>query len=89
MNSMVWGKCPSLGLMDWLRTFWQWRDIGTKGIWLYQQNAVSGQRRALRLATLHGPVDWVWLYGGAWDRPLSRPPPPPPSRLPVKGMALQ
>jgi hypothetical protein len=55
----------------------QWETVGELGIWRDQQNAITGQRRAQRLTSLHGPVHSVWLNGGAWEQ--QRPAPPAPS----------
>jgi hypothetical protein len=73
----VYGSRQRLDLRTWWRQLGQWRTVGELGIWRYQQNAITGQRRAQRLAILYAPVHSDWLRGGAWEQ--QRPAPPRPS----------
>lgn len=50
----------------WLRALFGWHDVRCSGVWLYQENAVTGARRARRVLTgLHQPIDFDWLDAGA------------------------
>lgn len=74
---MVYGKPPNpqVGFLTWLRSFFAWQNFKELGIWLYQENAVTHQRRAIKLSSsLCGPAHWQWLDGGAWE--VKRPAPP-------------
>lgn len=50
--------------MRWLRSLFAWETRRDTGVWLYQENAVTGARRIIRGAA-HGyqPCDFVWLEG--------------------------
>jgi hypothetical protein len=64
----------------WVRSLFAWRTIRDTGIWIYQENVVTGERRALRhvgVAKCYQPVAHHWLQGRDWDQPR---PSPPPSR---------
>ena len=48
----------------WLRSFGRWRTVADLGAWRYQENTVTGQRRALRIYTGYSALDSAWLNGG-------------------------
>ena len=61
-------------MLRWLRSLIAWRTVHDSGVWLYQENAVTGARRALRFSPGHQPRRDQWLAGGAWKQPLPAPP---------------
>lgn len=60
-------------LWDFLRTPFAWREVRDSGVWLYEENEITGARRALRVSRCYQPQDFDWLDGGGFDR---RPRPP-------------
>ena len=52
--------------MRWFRSIFAWRDALTNSpIWLYQENSVTGARRAIRIGRgSWSPLNWHWLRGG-------------------------
>jgi len=51
----------------WLRSLFAWREVeclGISGVWHYSQNAVTGERKALRISGGWQPVDLNWLEAG-------------------------
>jgi hypothetical protein len=50
--------------MNWLAALIGWRSVSTTGVWDYQQNKITGRRRAVRVnASGHQPQDHIWLAG--------------------------
>lgn len=47
-----------------LRSQFAWRDMFVAGAWLYQENSITGERRARLWCTGYSPVDKTWLGGG-------------------------
>jgi hypothetical protein len=64
-------------LPRWLRAIFAWRDVKDNGTWAYQQNAVTGERRAVRIGACWSPKDFDWLE--------RRPPFNPSRHLPSAG----
>jgi hypothetical protein len=65
-------------LPRWLRALFAWRTVRETGVYAYQQNDVTSDRRAIRLTHgCHSPLDREWLSGGEITAP-PRPPPPEP-----------
>jgi hypothetical protein len=48
-------------LPKWLRALFVWRDVRDNGTWAYQENAVTGARRAVRIGACYSPKDMDWL----------------------------
>jgi hypothetical protein len=51
----------------WLRYRFRWlawRRMMTTAVWLYQENIVTGQRRAIWRGSGYQPVDDTWLRRG-------------------------
>lgn len=47
-----------------LASTFAWRHVQTKGVWRYEENSVTGERRALRDQPWgHSPLDEAWLGG--------------------------
>jgi hypothetical protein len=56
-------------VLFWLRSLFAWRTVRDSGVYLYQENAVTGARRAMRYNVGGAqPLDHDWL-----DRRLPRP----------------
>ncbi|MBS7545104.1 hypothetical protein [Ancylobacter oerskovii] len=48
-----------------LKSLFAWRTVRDQGVWLYQENAVTGARRAIRQRhTVWSPIDLEWLEAG-------------------------
>lgn len=61
-------------MIGWLRSLFAWRTVEDTGVWRYQQNAVTGRRRLLRVGPGLQPVARQWLEGGPLKPPRGRPP---------------
>lgn len=65
------GRQPGRPVRETLRRFllapFAWRDVRDQGVWLYQQNTVTGARRAVRISRCGQPIDFEWLANGAGD----------------------
>lgn len=51
-------------LINWARSLAAWREVGRRGVWRYDQNLITGQRRATRIVELYGPIDRVFIRPG-------------------------
>ena len=51
-------------LIRLFREFGRWRTVHDTGVWCYQENAVTGRRRILRV-NFNGyqPIDASWVEG--------------------------
>jgi hypothetical protein len=56
-------------MLDWLKSLFAWRNVFDAGVYAYQENAVTGRRRALRINSGgYSPLALDWLNGGdKWD----------------------
>lgn len=50
-------------MIRFIRSLFAWRDAFSTGKWLYQQNAVTGARRALEQTAGYQPLNARWLNG--------------------------
>jgi hypothetical protein len=50
-----------------IRSWFAWKDIRDSGVWLYQENTITGSRRAIRLSRTWQPLDVEWLEQGNTD----------------------
>lgn len=51
-------------MIRWLRSLFAWRVVRLEGVWLYEANQVTGQRRAFRVVSGgYSPLDLDWLDG--------------------------
>lgn len=46
---------------DFLREAFRWRTLFETGVWRYQENAVTGRRRVLKIGAGHQPINRNWL----------------------------
>ena len=51
-------------LRDRIRSWFAWRTVRDSGVWLYEENTVTGARRVSRIGGGHQPQDLTWLSGG-------------------------
>ncbi len=63
-------------MIRWFKSLFAWQHIGDLGVWRYEENTITGARRAIRLDGLNGPWNSQWLAGGNWERIRPLPPPP-------------
>ena len=55
--------------MNWLRSLFAWETVFRSGVFEYQENAVTGARRAYRwCGGGYSPIDMDWLYSGNVER---------------------
>ena len=55
-------------MWKWLRAALAWRTVPMPAsIWTYQENRITGKRRAIRTSRCFQPVNCEWLGGGAGD----------------------
>lgn len=47
-----------------LRSLFAWRAIRNSGAWLYLQNDITGQRKAIWLRGCYQPLNRDWMRGG-------------------------
>lgn len=50
--------------LHWVRSLFAWRFVRDSGVWLYSENTVTGERKALRIGSCWQPVDLDWLDNG-------------------------
>jgi len=51
-------------LLRQLTLWFAWREVRDTGIWVYSENRITGQRKALRISRCFQPLDWRWLMEG-------------------------
>jgi hypothetical protein len=50
--------------MRWIKSLFAWETRRDTGVWIYQENMVTGARRIVRIARAgHQPCDFSWLEG--------------------------
>lgn len=61
--------------MRWLKSLFAWHEVEGVGggVWRYEENAVTGARRAYRVMGGHQPQNIWWLK--RLPKPISAPPP--------------
>jgi len=51
-------------MLRWIKSLFAWRTIERMGVWVYRENAVTGQRKAIHVGgALFGPI-----RGDGWLR---------------------
>lgn len=51
-------------MLRFLRSLFAWETVRVAGVYLYQENRITGARRAIRrFSGGHSPVDTDWLEG--------------------------
>lgn len=61
-------------MIRYLRSLFAWKMVRDSGVWLYYENAITGERTATRYSACFQPLDLEWL-----DRKSYRPTTPAPS----------
>ncbi len=52
-------------MLRFIRSLFAWRTVRVAGVYAYEQNAITGARRAVRINSGgHSPVDLDWLDAG-------------------------
>jgi hypothetical protein len=51
-------------LVRWLRSLVAWRAVRSTGVWVYCENDVTGQRKAVQVHGGHQPLDRAFLRNG-------------------------
>ena len=51
-------------MIRWLKSLFAWKDIRDSGVWIYSENAVTGQRKAYRYGGGWQPLDYSFLRKG-------------------------
>lgn len=51
-------------MMRWLKSLFAWHAVRNSGVWLYSENAVTGQRSAQLISRSFQPLDHRWLRQG-------------------------
>lgn len=51
-------------MVRWFQSLFAWRPIRNTGVWLYEQNNVTGQRRAIDAGGCWQPLDWDFMRAG-------------------------
>ncbi|MFN7340224.1 MAG: hypothetical protein ACK5VI_03980 [Opitutia bacterium] len=57
-------------MIRWLRSIFAWETRRDTGVWLYQENTVTGERRITRISRCgYQPCDFGWLRQGNFGAP--------------------
>lgn len=51
-------------MIRWFRSLFAWRAVRSSGVWVYWENAVTGQRAASLRCNAYQPLDWSFLRAG-------------------------
>jgi hypothetical protein len=51
-------------MIRWLKSLFAWRRVDRGSGWAYEENRITGERRAFRFASGHQPLDSRWLRAG-------------------------
>lgn len=41
-----------------------WEEVRDQGVWVYSENGITGQRKAVRRPSCHQPLNFEWLTAG-------------------------
>jgi hypothetical protein len=53
-------------MLRWVRSWFAWNRVFVAGVWLYEQNTVTGRRRASRIdSSGYSPINFDWLDAGS------------------------
>lgn len=64
-------------MLRWLRTIFGWRLVRDSGAWVYEENVITGERRATRIAgSGWQPIDAAWLHPARFPPITTKPPMP-------------
>lgn len=51
-------------MIRWLKSLFAWRPVRNSGVWLYEQNELTGQRRAILISGCYQPLNYGFLRDG-------------------------
>lgn len=51
-----------------IRIWLAWEEMYETGVWSYQRNEITGERRVVKIGDGYQPVDTWWLETGSWQR---------------------
>ena len=51
-------------IWDWLRAPFCWAERRDSGVWIYEENTVTGERRAIWRPGCYQPLHHAWLRAG-------------------------
>lgn len=69
-------------MIRWLKSLFAWRTVVEAGAYAYMENEITGERRAVKIAAVHSPLNRQWLEGGPWEVKRVRPSAPTPIKRP-------
>ncbi len=52
-------------MLKFFRSLFAWENVKTGGKWLYQENGITGRRRAISQSNGFSPLDFDWLDEGS------------------------
>ena len=56
-----WKPRSTISIWSRLRSWWAWKEIEDAGVWVYFENAVTGERKAVDKGGCWQPIDYMWL----------------------------
>lgn len=62
-------------LWRWIKIQFAWKQVRDSGVYVYEENTITGQRRALPYSLAYQPLDREWLrnpVGPTGPKPLPR-----------------
>ena len=65
-------------MLRWLKIQFAWRQVRDSGVYIYEENEITGQRRVIPYSLAYQPLDRVWLA----NRPSPTGPHPQPRKRP-------
>ncbi len=54
-------------MLNWLKSLFAWKYVGTKGSWVYYENTITSSRKANSCSPSYGPLDKRWVSGKEHD----------------------
>lgn len=56
-----WPLPRRISFLTRLRSWWAWREVMDQGVWVYFENDITGERKAVDKGGPWQPVDYMWL----------------------------
>ena len=56
-----WMPPIQVGLWARMRAAFAWKMVKDSGVWVYYENAITGERKALDKGGCWQPIDYLWL----------------------------
>lgn len=51
-------------LINWWKVTNSWKFVRFTGVWVYDENTFTGQRRAVRVGSCYQPLDFLFIRNG-------------------------